>query len=164
MRYFYDLPVYRLSEDKYLRDQEHYVDSHVWKAPFPIEPALRDDLLPQLRGHLRESHGGMWQFNEIIGYIRLHFLGTQVRGEYIAVQRRRLVRTRRKQLQFQTWNLAPEREIPSISSSEQIYSIVLEYVDACRSKLKHRHVDAKGLETLGPYIDWKALYKFDDAV
>jgi hypothetical protein len=35
--------------------------------------------------HLEMRYGGPWNFNEIIGFIRLHFLGSQIRGEYFAV-------------------------------------------------------------------------------
>ena len=162
-RFFYDVPVYRLTEEKYYRDREEYVD----KALFPKDLPFRDELIRRdkadsdlnlrSRGHLAESYGGPWRFNEIIGYIRLHFLGTQVRGEYYGVQRKRIVRTRRKTLLWQAWKLAWEREIPNSASSEQIYSIVLEYIDSCRSELKHRYVDASGLEKIGPHVDWKSL-------
>ena len=83
-----------------------------------------------------KSYGGAWLYNEIIGYIRLHFLETQVRGEYYAIRRQRIVKTRRKTLEFRTWKLAPEREIPNSASTEIIYSIVLEYIHACRTELE----------------------------
>ena len=165
VRFFYDVPVYRLTEEKYDRDRR----KHVEDALFPEGLSFRDELIrrdkadPKLNLHLRDhlaySYGGAWQFNEIIGYIRLHFFGTQVRGEYYAVRRKRIVRSRRKTIEFQTWKLAPEREIPNSASSERIYAIILEYVDACRSELKRRYVDAGGLERIGPYVDWKSLYE-----
>ena len=133
LRFFYDTPVYRLAEDRYYRDRNAYVE-----ALYPEGDPLRDLLMSKNRRFHEDAYGGAWLFYEIIGYIRLHFLGTQVRGEYFAVQRKRIVRTRCKQLKYQTWNLASEREIPSSASSEQIYLIVLEYIDACRKELKHR--------------------------
>ena len=157
-RYFYDIPVYRLTKEKYSRDQEEYIDKRVYGTPFRMECSLRDELASQQRAHLWKNYGGTWLFNEIIGYIRLHFCGTQVRGEYYAVQRKRIVRTRRKQLEYRTWKLAPEREVPSSASSEVIYQLVLEYLDACRKQLKPRYVDTSGFERVGPYINWNALY------
>ena len=163
--FFYDVPVYRLTEEKYYRDREIYVEEALFPKglPFRNELISRDKADPYInlhfRDHLEKSYGGAWLYNEIIGYIRLHFLGTQVRGEYYAVRRKRTVRTRRKTLEFQTWKLAPEREIPNSASSESIYSIVLEYIGSCRNELNGRYVDASGLERIGPYVDWKALYE-----
>ena len=164
-KFFYDVPVYRLTEEKYYRDGEKYVEEALFPQglPFRDELILLDRADPDLnlhaRAHLWKSYGGSWLYNEIIGYIRLHFLGTQVRGEYYAVCRRRIVRTRRKVLEFHTWKLAPEREIPNSASSEQIYSIILDYINSCRGELNHRYVDTSGLERIGPYVDWKSLYE-----
>ena len=165
IKFFYDIPVYRLTEEKYIQDRKKYLEA----ALFPKGLPLRDELILQdkadpdrnrnLRRHLAESYGGPWRFNEIVGYIRLHFFGTQVRGEYYAVRRKRIFRTRRKTIEFHTWKLASEREIPNSASSERIYSIVLEYIDSCRGELNRRHVDASGLEGIGPYVDWKSLYE-----
>lgn len=105
-----------------------------------------------------KSYGGAWRFNEIIGYIRLHFLGTQVRGEYYSVRRKRIRKTRRKQFEYLTCKLAPEREFIDSSSSDAIYSTVLGYIDDCRKELEGRHVDSSGLETIGPHVNWMALY------
>ena len=44
---------------------------------------------------MHDQFGGAWKYNEIIGYIRLHFLGNQIRGEYWGVKAMCQVRTRR---------------------------------------------------------------------
>jgi len=99
----------------------------------------------------------MWRYNEIIGYLRLYFLGTQVRAEYWRVNRKRIVRTRRKIFQFWTWKVAPETELPVNGSSAEIYKAVQEHVESCRAALKGRFVDTRQLTTIGHYIDWRAL-------
>ena len=164
IRYFYDMPVYRLPKREYERKRHEYIENNL----FPPDLWHRDELIARDKANPNEnlgfrdlctkSYGGAWIFNEIVGYIRLHFMGNQVRGEYFAVQRKRIVRTRRKQFEFLDWNLVPEREIPKCSSSEEIYSIVLEYIEECRKEIKLRFIDSSGLERIGPYINWKALY------
>ena len=164
IRYFYDVPVYRLPKREYERKRHEYIENTL----LPPDSWHRDELIARDKANPNEnlgfrdlctkSYGGAWIFNEIVGYIRLHFMGNQVRGEYFAVQRKRIVRTRRKQLEFLDWNLVPEREIPKCSSSEEIYSIVLEYIEECRKEIRLRFIDSSGLERIGPYIDWKALY------
>ena len=158
--YIFDVPVYRLKEDVYNRQmKEHIEDNFNSDDRFVRDMYERDpDIKARMEDHLFRSYGGMWKYNEIIGYIRLHFLGSQVRGEYYTVRRKSIVRTRRKQLEYHTWKLAPEREIPPSSASKEIYSIVLEYVAECRKILKRRYIDSSGLERIGSFVDWRALY------
>ena len=164
IKFFYDVPVYRLPADEYYRQRKRYIEDNLFppNLPYRNELIAEDQADPKpnsfMRDHLAKSYGGMWQFNEIIGYIRLHFLGTQVRGEYYAVLRKRIVRTRQKVLEYHTWKLVPEREVWDSSSSDKIYSVILDYIEDCRSELKNRYIDSSILESIGPYVDWKALY------
>ena len=153
MVYFYDIPVYRLKEDEYNNDRDKFIDksTKMYEHDHNYYVNLRDLYF--------KDYGGMWLYNEIIGYIRLHFLGTQVRGEYYSVNKKRIVKSRRKQFEYKTYKLVPEREIRDSSSNEKIFSVILEYVDGCRKELKGRYIDSSGLETLGPYVDWKALFE-----
>ena len=117
LRYFFDLPVYRLSAEQYYAGRDAYIERIIFRTGTPEEPHLRQREMASprsndaLRNHLTEKYGGCWQFNEIIGYIKLDFLGSQIRGEYFAVDRKRIVRTRTKTFEYKTWKLAPEIDI-----------------------------------------------------
>lgn len=163
MRYFYDIPVYRLSEERYYRERETYIDGVLFPENSPYSLSLRErdaadpDCNTTIRDHLQHSFGGCWRFNEIIGYIRLHFLGSQVRGEYWAVRKKRIVRTRKKVLEYRTWKLAPEVEIPYPYTHQGIYDAVVEYLGDCRKELPGRFIDAELFEVIGKHIDWISL-------
>ena len=86
-----DVPVYRLPEAEYYRQREAYVNEAVHPGSH-AETYMRD--------HMSDVFGGCWSFNEIVGYIRLHFLGGQIRGEYFGVAAKRIVRTRRKRFEY----------------------------------------------------------------
>ena|SRR5437763_2075027 len=160
-RYFYDIPVYRISQEKYYSGMDQHIDRVLFPEDSPYSDTLRErektnrDENIALRHHLHRSYGGCWRFNEIIGYIRLHFLGSQIRGEYYAVAKKRIVRTRTKTLEYQTWKLAPEIEVPSDASSNDIFAAILKYLSDCRKELRGRYVDSQLFELIGPYIDWK---------
>ncbi len=166
--YFLDLPVYRLPEDEYYEKRSTYLDSAVKKRRLSITPsspsiakrlAGRED---KIREHLRNTSGGAWRYNEIIGYVRLHLFGSQIRGEYWRVNVKRIRRTRIKHiLELQAYKLAPETELPTTGSNNEIYLAILEHVDDCRKILKKRYLDAEQLTTIGPYVDWRALFKWD---
>lgn len=113
----------------------------------------------QIREHAKVNFGGPWQYNEIVGYIRLHFVGSQIRGEYFAPNTSRIVKTRKRVFWLQTHKLAPEVSIPLTATSGQIFDLIKDYVDACKRELPRRYIDASQLMRLGPFVDWKGLYE-----
>jgi hypothetical protein len=148
--YFFDLPVYRLPGERYYVERGAFVDRH-------MQPIGHSQLDESFRGHLEYAYGGPWQFNEIIGYIRLFFLGSQVRGEYFGVQQKRIVRTRRKTMMLLELKLVPEMKIPPNATSAQIFTVISDYVQRCKNQLKKRIVDDSLLTKVGPFVDWKRL-------
>jgi hypothetical protein len=122
---------------------------------FAKDPSIKIDTI----SWLHRKFGGCWAYNEIIGYIKLHFLGSQIRGEYVGRRSARLYRNGKRQFEYITHKLAPEINIPYSASSERIFQIVRSYLDACKKELPRRHIDTELLETIGPFIDWRRLYK-----
>jgi hypothetical protein len=161
--YFYDVTVYRLDEKTYYSKRAIFIDEALFPKHSSDSDALRkrDNDNPRenmgFRDHLGRIYGGCWRFNETIGFIRLHFLGSQIRGDYFSVVRKRIVRTRTKTFEYRTWKLAPEIDLPAHGSNEDIFRTVLEYLSDCRNELPRRYIDAGLLEFIGPYIDWKRL-------
>ena len=162
--YFFDVPVYQIEEKKYYSERDRWVDQILFPPNDPYSSVRREKELQDPRSlvgsrdHLERSFGGCWRYNEIIGYIRLHFLGSQIRGEYYGVQKRRIVRTRRKILEYQAWKLAPEIDIPPKSKSSEILNLIVEYINDCRNELKGRFVDSRILDAIGPYVDWRGIW------
>lgn len=162
-RYFYDVPVYRIAEDRYLEELIRHTEKVLFPADDPLSATLRerDRLNPaeneQLRAHIAFKYGGCWQYNEIVGYIRLFFLGSQIRGEYFGISQKRAIRTRHKVFVLKSLKLAPEREIPSGASNESIFEFVLQYLSDCRAELPQRHIGSRLLEEVGPHINWQVL-------
>lgn len=146
IRYFFDLPVYRIPRERYYQEREAFLIKN---------SSSSDD--SSIRDHLQRVYGGPWEYNEIIGYIKLHFLGTQVRGECFAIRRQRLVRTGRKLLEFQTWKLAPEMSV-NAESNGTILESICNYIDACGREIPRRHIDTELFDALAPFVNWKALY------
>lgn len=163
--YFYELPVYRVSEDSYYSARNAFIEENIFHPGEPQEAFKRDfykknpDREIQFRDHLEKAYGGCWRFNEIIGYIQLHFLGSQVRGEYYSVSRKRIIRTRKKQFEFQTWKLAPEVEIEPPYGNLEILAAVREYIEDCKKEIPKRVIDTSTFDVVAPFIDWVAIFK-----
>lgn len=165
INYFFDLPVYRLTADAYYSARSHYIDKVLFRPGSPDEPCLReqDRNNPRdkdwFRDYLGKTYGGCWEFNEIIGYIRLHFLGSQVRGEYFSVNKKRIVRTRTKRLEFMTWKLAPEVEIEPPYGTVEILDAIYQYINDCRREVPARYIDTSKFDTIAPFVDWESLFR-----
>ena len=118
-RYFFDIPVYRLTEERYNAERQAWIDG----AMYPGSPANNEqrrafyaanpDNENAARDHFWQLYGGCWRYNEIIGYVRLHFFGSQLRGEYFSVTARRIVRTRKKIIEYRTHGLHPKWTFPT---------------------------------------------------
>ena len=153
--YFFDLPVYRLSNEAYEKELAGETDEMLGVARgAKSQPESR--ALTRLDEHFHETYG-CWQFNETIGYIRLHFLGGQVRGEYFDVSKGRVVRSRTKVIKYRTHKLAPEVEIEHPYGRAEILSAIRTYIEDCRREVPRRFVDTELFETLAPHVDWAAL-------
>lgn len=163
-RYFFDIPVYRLTEDVYNRKRTKYIEGMARHKDLPFTEAIRAKETAEpffsaaFQDHRYHSYGGCWRFNEIVGYIRLHFLGSQVRGEYYGVRKQRIVRTRTKTFEYQTWKLASEIDIPYPYTNEVIFEAVRNYLEACRKELPRRFVDVELFEVVGKHVHWCNLF------
>jgi hypothetical protein len=164
VRYFFDVPVYRLLEDRYYREREAHIDRVMYPPALPHSAAQRakDMADPSrstgFRDHLERSYGGCWRFNEVVGYIRLHFLGSQVRGEYYGLNRKRVVRTRTRTLEYRTWKLAPEVDISFPITSKRVRHAISQYLEACRTELPGRHIDTELFEAMAKHVNWRKLF------
>jgi hypothetical protein len=162
-RYLIDLPIYRLSEEEYVEARNAYIDKIMTEHPLPStpdHPSTASKLSPQdetMRSHLWRSYGGAWQFNEIVGYLRLHLVGTQVRAEHWSVRRKRIVRTRNKTFEYMSHKLAPETDLPVEGTNAEIHAIIVRHIGSCQSLLRPRIVDMSPLQNLGGHINWQAL-------
>lgn len=164
--YFYDVPVYRVAEDDYYRARDEFVEKTMYPGPTNHNEALRDLRKERsaqeafMKEHCSNVYGGQWKFNEIIGYIRLHFCGTQIRGEWYRVKAKRIVRTRRKIFEWHDWKLALEIDVPSHADDKQIFELIMKYLRNCNTELQEkRFIDTSLLETIGPHVRWRDIMR-----
>jgi hypothetical protein len=157
------LPVYRLTSDEYYAKRDLLTEKAIFggsDGEFKREYAKNDpDWYLNFKIHLDTSYGGSWNYNEVIGYIELHFMGNQIRGSYWQDDKKRFVKSRKKQFVYQTYKLCAEKSFSRKSTNAEIYDVVMAYVDSCRKELKNRYIDDSNLKGLGKHIDWISLSK-----
>jgi len=157
------LPVYRLTREKYFVQRAQHVEQQMYGGPdgeFKREFAKKNpDWVKTFSEILVKQYGGNWEYNEIIGFIELHFCGMQVRGEYFENNKRKQVRTRKKQFDYITHKLAPEINIPQSATSNEIEAVIEKYIKECRQELRIRYVDDSAFTNLKGCVDWLSLLK-----
>jgi hypothetical protein len=160
----FDVPVYRLSKQKYESQQNDYIRKEIEENGGKYaNDAYR--LYPELKtsdeSHLWANYGGCWLFNEIVGFIRLYFYSGEIRGEYWHVSAKIIVRTRRKIFYPLGQDLGFGERIPYGSSNSEIYERIGFFLDrAQREKnLKNRHVDRSVFDNIGQHVFWKNMLK-----
>lgn len=158
MKHFFDLPVYRLQEDEYFSQREQRIQRKMYASREDRAHYARfPDSAMRRRHSLEQEYGGTWIFNEIVAYIRLHFLGYQIRGEYFHAYRERVVRTRSKHFEWVTHDVSPEISLDRDACDLEIFFGIQQYIEDCRERLPQRYIDDSLIETLGPYMGWRAL-------
>lgn len=160
--YFMDVPVYRVSSERYYKEMDKFVNKEIFRNPDHIEQQKEffrhnPDHESRFREYYQGKYGGAWNYNEIVGYIQLHFLGSQIRGEYWGLAAKRITRTRKKTFEWKTHKLAHELDIPRNASNADIYEKISAYLSICEKELNGRHIDTTRFRTIGPYVDWVSL-------
>jgi methionine synthase II (cobalamin-independent) len=161
---FLTLPVYRISQAKYYKQREEYVKNNLYSSNNEELNKLtkkvhkeQPNVKLQSQSILRKSYGGEWDFNEIIGYINLHFKGNKIKNEYWAVKAKRIVRTSKKTFEHKCHKLDIELHIAEDLDNLEILSAITSYIDTCKNELKNRHIDDSQLNKIGKFIDWRKL-------
>ena len=156
---FFDIPVYRTSEHAYYEVRDTKIKASFEKSWGKFGPS--EDQFEKYRVANEDHHFrtyGPWRFNEIIGYIRLYFLSTQIRGEYFSAEKKRNGLSRNRVFKFQTDKLAIEKNLWRSQSNEEIFEEVVSYLDRCEKELnKNRYVDRKVLLEIGRFVDWRGM-------
>jgi hypothetical protein len=159
---FFDLPIYRLPEDDYFRQRRQYVEGEIDHAGGRHERNL--EIVCQIESRANRTYGGQWVYNEIIGFVRLYFDGSQVLGAYFRTNAKRITKTRKKTFEWITHKLAPEIDLPYEPdrpfnpTSDEILGAVTEYIGRCKKELPKRYIDDSQFMRVAAFIDWKALW------
>jgi len=159
---FFDVPVYRLSKEEYELHQNEFIQKELKQCGGKYaEEAYRryPELKTETESGLWKNYGGCWLFNEIVGFIRLYFFLSEIRGEYWLTSAKKIVRTRRKVFYPPGTDFGFGERIPPGSSNFEIYRRIEMFLGRIKreKKFKRRYVDKSVLENIGLHINWNKL-------
>jgi len=158
--FFFEVPIYRVSESKFNTAYDRDLEKH-WEW---LESAS-DTPRGRMSGHLLrisenrfwETYGAPWRFNQVVGWIRLYVLGTQIRGELWMARARRYTRTGRRRYRWR--GKAFEMSCAKDMTSAEIGAEVEERLQRCVKDLRSgkMHVDLECFRTASQFLNRRGL-------
>jgi len=156
----FEIAIYRISYEQFNKNYDTALQHHLKKFQELSGLALNkipESNLLHTEQHFWENYGGPWNYNQVIGWIRLYIFGSQIRGELWKMVGKKFTRKTRNQFQF--IGKIIEIDCMTEDNSEQILEKVENELDRIKKELikKKRSLDLQCFKNLASYIDWRKL-------
>ncbi len=159
--YIFDLPVYRCSRARHKKEMDEFVESHL-RLCFDDHGLSRQadsEALLRIKANVRNSFGGSWEFNEIVGWVRLFPENDGIGAHVWFTEGRKLTRKMRKLFRLRTDSNCLWTHFSLNVENLEIYNGVLKALKNLTKQepVKGRVLDLSIFHRLGPYVNWKRL-------
>lgn len=160
--YIFDIPVYRCTEEQFYADMDAAVSKRHDEifATTGISRKNAPESYKNMEEHTRQTFGGPWNFNQVVGWLRLFAESSHVGGHLWWIDAKRIQRVmRQKRFFLTTISDVLSNYFTSEDDSESIYRRTIEDIERLTKQrpLKDRHVDLETFLNIGPHIDWRGL-------
>lgn len=153
--YFFEIPIYRCDPQTHENEMEKNRKKYVNEDSKDIAPHSFQNMQNFFSEDIRYD----WRYNEIIGWLCLYILGTQVRGDYYFVSAKKINKGILKK-KFKIMYKAFELSLDKTLTSQEIFNEILseiEYINLNVNPFKKRYFDIETFKVIGQFIDWKYL-------
>jgi hypothetical protein len=155
--YMFDLAVYRCTQAKYETARHQTTAKRMERSGLSRERS--PDSYRNAEEAFCDSYGGPWEFNEIVGWIRLYVRASHVGAHLWWVDAKRLQPKMRKTFYLTSLNSIFDTGFAPAVASDEIFSNTLSKLEklATEKRFKGRYVD------LQPFRSW-SLYQLAGVV
>lgn len=162
--YFFEIPIYRCTKEKYFVEMGKLREKINSEIPCILGNEKNTE---KTKSILFSTQSYNYEFNEIIGWLKLYVLGNQIRGEYHfevstcdrQTTKKRINKGIRKK-QFENFGKAFEITIYKNENSNQIFLKIIEKIDYLMQEelpFKGRVIDTTMFTKIGEFVDWERL-------
>ena len=141
----FEIQVYKTSEEEYYEKMTNY-----------IAEKNRDDN-PQFEEYLRNKFGGDWDYNEIVGHVKIYITGRKIKCEYWETDKKVRVGSRTKTF-VKISDKYCESQIFKGQSNDELKSVITECIEQVKkiitTRIKTAYVDTEIFDTQVEHIDW----------
>jgi hypothetical protein len=161
----FELPIYTCTEKDHYKEQEASFEiaaGQFMKPHLQIlnkGPEFDAKQMENFRRNWFEREGRPWDFNRIVGWVRLYARKGNIVGYLFFVAGRTTKNMVRKRFLIQRGKFLEVRVSESESSAEIFERLRRTIIEKSRDSRKVRalHLDTDVLDVLGPFIDWAAM-------
>ncbi len=159
--YFFEIPIYRCSPEQFRDEQDSIKNSIIEKDKVEYYSNETANTLYRLKSY-------PFDYNETIGWIRLYYLGTQIRGDYYFEKsptppyslKKRITRGIRKK-RYEYSGKAFEINVKYEWTNTEIFNALLKKLKDTNKReqpFKKRFFDLSYLENIGHHVNWKNMF------
>jgi len=153
--YFFEIPIYRCDQSTHTNEMKNSEEKLVDEFHHFNSKSHED----RMRNYFHNSKWYPWRYNEVIGWLCLYIMGTQLRGEIWFESSKRINKGIRKK-KFKWVGKAFEHNIRNRSESDEIFTEFVEVLEQLKSKdnfFRKRHLDLSVFKVNGRFINWVEL-------
>jgi len=155
--YLFDIPIYWCSQEKFNTDYAKRLKTHIEEFEINSGYPLTESLRISLEDSFWRSYIAPWRFNQIVGWLRIYKLGTQIRGELWYMNAKRAGRQLTKK-QFSLKGKAFEIRVYPNETSAEVYSNLLGDIESFARTLRRNEVlELQPFKELAPFVNWREL-------
>ncbi|MFY7671580.1 hypothetical protein ACOSP6_10900 [Tenacibaculum sp. MEBiC06402] len=160
---FFDIPIYRLTDSEIDSENEKIIDE--LKEFAKGNKVFGEDVYNRVFNDLVSIELYPFKYNEIIGYLELYCIGSQIRIDYWYAchpHSRNIKKVFRRGLpkkQFNWFGEVDQINIRNNLSNEEILNLILKRIKMLKRKplFKRRFFYTNYLEKIGKHINWKSV-------
>ena len=159
--YIFDIPIYLRPESRYYTDLETATTRFLRKM-FPSVESPRERFPRQCESIATDFHktfGGPWDFNQVVGWLRLYVERSAVGGHLWWVDAKRLQTRMRKTFYLVSPSNVLATWIKPEDQSGKIFAETLAQIESLSRQRSYngRFFDLTAFRNLGPFVDWRGL-------
>lgn len=168
-KYFFEIPVYRCSPQKFERETATLILNTRLKFKTHKGIFTNEEIELKIAQSIERQYY-CYEFNEVIGWIRLYVLGSQLRGRYYyesspsnpVEHKKKITRGIRKKRFTCSEGDILQLSIFKDSPSKDIFLALIDELGRLNDRdpdFKSRYIDLTQLRNVGTLIDWSGVMK-----
>ena len=153
--YFFEIPIYLRSEKKF----ELELETRIQKKLKEVERYNKYPDFDNLVEHIRSREYRDWEYNQIIGYLKLFRQGSRIYAHIWKIERKRYPfiidnKIFKFQASYPEWDI----DLNKLKTSQSIFEKLLKELPNDMTGFYNKYyLDLRILKKVGPHLDWIEL-------
>jgi len=160
-KYLFEIPVYSCSKVDYYKTCKSNVMKRIdWfnKQNLAIPREKAQESYMNFERSTKEKYETPWDYNEVVGFIKIYKLGIQIRGETWFISAKRIQRGMKTKIFIYTGDTFEITCYENDSSQDIFKDIISALFEANKKRpFKNKHIDLSSFMNCGPFIDWHEI-------